>query len=172
MVVPFRSFTVFGLAFGMLAAGYLVAPAPGATALSPPLASPAPQAAAPVPAPKPVATLVANRPPVPIVGPQHANYFATVDKGSGPSSDKPTGDMGTINSNPPDPAQAQTQSAALTTDQPSGDNPDVKRAIEFDGYKNVRGIVKDADGTWRARAMRGRTEIAVRVDASGNVSAE
>ena len=169
MVVPFRTFAIFSLAFGMLAAGYLVGPAPGAVQSSPP-----PQAAAVAApaAPKAVPTLVANRPPVPIVTPHRTSYFTTVDHSSGSSGDKPTVDMGTINGNPPDPAQAQAQTAALTTDQPSGADGDARRAIEFDGYKNVRAIVKDADGTWHARAMRGRTEIAVRVDASGNVSAE
>jgi hypothetical protein len=167
MVVPFRTFALFSLAFGMLAAGYLVGPAPGATQSAPP--PPAVAVAVPA-APKAVPTLVANRPPVPIVTPHRTSYFTTVDQSSGSSSDRPAVDMGTINSNPPDPAQAQT--AALTADQPSGADADARRAIEFDGYRNVRAIVKDADGTWHARAMRGRTEIAVRVDASGNVSAE
>jgi hypothetical protein len=114
------------------------------------------------------------RPPVPIVGPQHANYFTTVtvDQKSSTASDKPTVDMGTIASNPADPAQAQTQTAALTTDQPSGGDGNAKRAIETDGYKNVRDVVKDPDGGWHARAMRGGTEIALKVDASGNVSTQ
>jgi hypothetical protein len=47
-----------------------------------------------------------------------------------------------------------------------------RAAIELDGYKNVRALTKGADGLWHGRAMRGRTEIAVRVDAGGNVSAE
>jgi hypothetical protein len=179
MVVPFRSLAVFSLAFGMLAAGYLIGPAPGATALpSSPAAAPAPKVMA-VPEPlKPVPALVANRPPVPIVGPQHANYFATaIDPASATTGDKPTADAGTStgNPNPSDPSQAQpgaqTQTAALTSDQ-SGVDADARKAIEFDGYRNVSGIVKDADGVWHARAMRGRTEIAVTVDASGNVSAQ
>lgn len=169
MVVPFRTFAVFSLAFGMLAAGYLIGPAPGATQSSPP---PTPQAvaAAASAVPKLVPTLVASRPPVPIVTPHRTSYFTTVDHSSGSSSDKPTVDMGTFDGNPPDGAQGQI--ATLTTDHPSGANGDARRAIEFDGYKNVRAIVKDADGVWHARAMRGRIEIAVRVDASGNVSAE
>ena len=167
MVVPFRTLAVFGLALGLLGAGYLVRPAPGAAALSPTPAPKAVAAAAPA-APKPVSTLAANRPPVPIVGPQHASYFAIVDQG--PNIDRPSGDAGKLSGNPSDPAQTQT--AALTTDQPSGGDINARRAIEVDGYKNVRDIVKDANGGWRARAMRGRTEISVKVDANGNVSAE
>jgi hypothetical protein len=180
MVVPFRSFAVFGLAFGMLAAGYLIGPSRGATTVSPP---PEPKAVAEVPEAKPVSPLVALRPPVPVVGPQHVNYYAAApaDQNAAPqnsatSSDKPVVDPSTSSSKPSDPAQAQpqTQTAALTTDQPqaTGGNPDAKHAIEFDGYKDVHDMVKDPDGGWHARAMRGRTEIAVRVDASGNVSTE
>ncbi len=154
MIVPFRTFAVFSLAFGMLAAGYLIAPAPGATP-SPPL--PAPQAKAPAPLARPAApTVVATRPPVPLVRPQPTSYFTPEPAADG---------------NPSEPAQGET--AALTADQPSaGDDSEAKRAIEFDGYKNVHAVVKGSDGMWHARAMRGRTEIAVTVDASGNVSAE
>ena len=160
MIVPFRTFAVFSLAFGMLAAGYLIGPAPGATRSSPPPA-PAPAAEAATPAAKaPVPTLAANRPPVPLVRPQPTSYFTPAVPDAASSG----------NGNPADPAQAQT--AALTTDQPSPENTDAKRAIEFDGYKNVHSVVKGSDGIWYARAMRGRTEVAVRVDASGNVSAD
>jgi hypothetical protein len=107
-----------------------------------------PKAAAP--------TLVTSRPPVPLVRPQPTSYFTPA------VPDKPAADG--------DPAQAQT--AALTTDGAPPEDGDAKRAIEFDGYKNVHAMVKGSDGMWHARAMRGRTEIAVTVDASGNVSAD
>jgi|SRR6185437_814072 hypothetical protein len=159
MVVPFRTFAVFSLAFGMLAAGYLIGPAPGATRSSP-RPAPVPTAEAATPAAKPAApTLAANRAPVPLVRPQPTSYFTPANP-----------DKSTADGNPTDPAQAQT--AALTTDLPAGDDSGAKRAIEFDGYKNVHGMVKGSDGMWHARAMRGRTEIAVVVDGSGNVSAE
>ena len=160
MIVPFRTFAIFSLAFGMLAAGYLIGPAPGATRSSPPPApEPATEAAA-LASKVPVPTLLANRPPVPLVRPQPTSYFTPPNQA----------DKSTAGGNPADPAQAQT--AALTTDQPSPENADAKRAIEFDGYKNVHSVVKGSDGMWHARAMRGRTEVAVRVDASGNVSAD
>jgi hypothetical protein len=54
----------------------------------------------------------------------------------------------------------------------SGGDAQAKAAIELDGYKNVRALTKGPDGLWHGRAMRGRTEIAVRVDAGGSVSAE
>ena len=172
MTVPVRTFALFGLALGMLGAGYLFVPAPGA---SRPLPEPVQARAAASAKPEP--TLVASRPPVPLVTAPRT-HLATVDRTiDSPPSDKPTVDMGTFNTNPPDPnglqspAQANdiTQALATTAD---GNDGQAKRAIEFDGYRNVHDLVKGPDGSWRGRAMRGRTEIAVRVDASGSVSAE
>jgi hypothetical protein len=97
-----------------------------------------------------------------------ARASATVERTIGPaSSDNPA--------DPNDPkAQGDVTPAVATPgdNTADGDDGQARRAIEFDGYKNVRGLVKGPDGSWRGRAMRGRTEIAVRVDASGNVSAE
>jgi len=175
MKVPFRTFASFGLALGMIGLGYLFGAPPGATTLpSQPVAK-----ADPAPSPKPDSTLVASRPPVPLVTAPRTSYFATVEQPSAPattdkpSGDKPTVNMGTFSSNPPD-SRDTTQALAMTGTDPakSGNDGQAKRAIEFDGYRNVRDLVKAPDGTWRGRAMRGRTEIAVRVDASGNVSAE
>lgn len=45
-------------------------------------------------------------------------------------------------------------------------------AIEADGYKGVLGIARGPDGTWRARALRGRTEVLITVDREGRVSAD
>jgi len=44
--------------------------------------------------------------------------------------------------------------------------------IEADGYRQVSGLTREADGSWRGRAMRGGTEVGVRVDSRGGVSAE
>ena len=146
----------------MLAAGYWFAPAPGAASLPTPTA----KAARPSePDGKPVATVVASRPPVPLVTPPRTSFFTqtTAEK---PSSDGKSIDLGVFAANPP---TSDSQAAAVS--QPGEDSP-AKRAIEFDGYRNVRALVKGADGVWHGRAMRGRAEIAVRVDGSGNVSAE
>jgi hypothetical protein len=47
-----------------------------------------------------------------------------------------------------------------------------KSAIEADGYKAVNNITAGPDGTWRARALRGKTEVVLRVDRDGRVSAD
>lgn len=47
-----------------------------------------------------------------------------------------------------------------------------KGAIEADGYKFVKNITAGPDGTWRARALRGKTEVVLTVDREGRVSAD
>lgn len=49
---------------------------------------------------------------------------------------------------------------------------DARSAIEADGYKTVLAITKAGDGTWHARALRGTTEVSLRVDAQGSVIGE
>lgn len=45
-------------------------------------------------------------------------------------------------------------------------------AIEADGYKFVRNITPGPEGKWRARALRGKTEVVLTVDREGRVSAD
>ncbi len=47
-----------------------------------------------------------------------------------------------------------------------------KGAIEADGYRFVKNITPGPDGTWRARALRGKTEVVLTVDREGRVSAD
>ncbi|MBX3498770.1 MAG: hypothetical protein KF889_04945 [Alphaproteobacteria bacterium] len=44
--------------------------------------------------------------------------------------------------------------------------------IERDGYTNVTGLSRSADGVWRGTAMRGSTSVQVMVDARGNVTTQ
>ena len=46
-----------------------------------------------------------------------------------------------------------------------------KAAIEADGYKGVRALARGSDGTWKAIALRGKTEVSLTVDPTGSVSA-
>ena len=164
MHIQTKTLAILVVAGGMLASGYLIAPAPGATSAGMAIAqanTPAPAKLAP--APQPTSKVKMLRPPVPLQVGGHEQYFA---------------------SNPTDVVATQTQTASATlgtTGGAIGDKPiddqgqanfAAKAAIEQDGYRNVRGLVKAADGTWRGRAMRGTTEISVIVDASGSVSAD
>jgi hypothetical protein len=47
-----------------------------------------------------------------------------------------------------------------------------KAAIEADGYKRVNVLGKGADGSWRAKAYRGSTEVQLTVDGTGRVTLE
>jgi len=117
--------------------------------------------------------LVANRPPVPLLTPAHHNYFKPKEVAAPGTSDKATGDKGTSTANSlPSNAQqpADGQQLAVAVETKPGDDRKAKSAVEQDGYKNVRALVKDDNGVWRGRAMRGRTEIAIRVNPDGSVS--
>lgn len=73
------------------------------------------------------------------------------------------------------PATAETASATMPPPVPTADAEGgsfAKSAIEADGYKAVKNIVAGPDGTWRARALRGRTEVVLTVDRDGRVSTE
>jgi hypothetical protein len=147
------------LLFGIVCGAHLITQAPGATA-SPLVASetekarPAKaQAAAvmpPAPAPVPTArTATITRPPVPLL-----------------LSPRPAITKAESETTLPETAASDTSQANPQSDSFA------KAAIEQDGYKGVRGITKGPNGSWRATAMRGTTEVILRVDANGNVSAQ
>lgn len=178
MTIPYRTCALLGLTVALVSAGYFFAPSPAATS---PFAAPALAKAGAVPSEtrtvvvqpdarpivkvdgaKAVSTksvgikpagIVTARAPVPLVPLRH-NTFVTV----------PSGDAREA----PELMQGQTQALTMGTE----DESQARRAIEFDGYRNVRGLVKAPDGGWHGRAMRGATEITVRVAADGSVSAD
>jgi hypothetical protein len=65
---------------------------------------------------------------------------------------------------------ARTPAQSATSNGEGGNF--AKGAIEADGYKFVKTIAPGPDGTWRARALRGKTEVVVTVDREGRVSAD
>ncbi len=64
--------------------------------------------------------------------------------------------------------------AALANDTAPGKVAEsaAKAAIEADGYRAVRILQRATGGEWRARALRGATEVGLSVDGSGNVSVD
>lgn len=44
--------------------------------------------------------------------------------------------------------------------------------IEADGYSNVQGLTRGADGKWRGQATRGGARVGITVDAEGKVATE
>ncbi|CAN5453987.1 hypothetical protein BH10PSE6_BH10PSE6_49880 [soil metagenome] len=161
MAPPFRTFIFLGVAVGMLGAGYVFAPQPGAnTRPVTPVAKTAPPATVPKPA-----MAVASRPPVPLGTRGPTTYFVNLTESAtmADATQIPT----TLTTN------GMAQAKAVSS-SPSNARTDVqaKASVERDGYKNVSGLVKAADGRWHGRAMRGSTEIAISVDANGSVSAQ
>jgi len=49
------------------------------------------------------------------------------------------------------------------------DDTAAKAAIEASGYREVTGLIKAADGTWRATAYIGTAEVQLVVDTRGRV---
>lgn len=47
-----------------------------------------------------------------------------------------------------------------------------KAAIEADGYKQASVLGKSTDGSWRAKAYRGSTEVQLTVDGTGRLTLE
>jgi len=47
-----------------------------------------------------------------------------------------------------------------------------RATIEAGGYVSVTALGKGADGTWRAKAYRGKTEVQLTVDGMGRISTE
>lgn len=66
----------------------------------------------------------------------------------------------------------RSQSEATAPSRNSLDRQAARSAIEADGYKRVRIVDKGANGTWRAKAYRGPTEVEVVVDGAGRVLTE
>ncbi|MBY0325082.1 MAG: hypothetical protein K2X72_40640 [Reyranella sp.] len=74
------------------------------------------------------------------------------------------------------PGQPEPPSSATTspTPNPGNDEVAVRRKLEDQGYRDVRGLTPNGDGTFSGRAVRDMRrstspEVHVDVDASGNV---
>ena len=69
---------------------------------------------------------------------------------------------------------ASTPSPSAADTVPAGNMKEAaaKAAIEADGYKGVRALVRGSDGAWKASALRGQTEVLLSVDRTGSVSAK
>jgi hypothetical protein len=64
---------------------------------------------------------------------------------------------------PPNPAAPVAGANSFTEGQ-------AKSRLEDNGYSNVLGLQKDADGVWRGKASKGGQTVDVSVDFQGNVT--
>jgi hypothetical protein len=72
---------------------------------------------------------------------------------------------------PPAAADAPAPDAEVKA-QDDLDRKAAKAAVEADGYKRATVLGKASNGTWRAKAYRGATEVQLTVDGTGRVSLE
>ena len=70
---------------------------------------------------------------------------------------------------PPSVASLPIETAAIPS---TIDGAAAKAAIEACGYSEVSMLDSGTDGTWRAKAYQGATEVRVTVDGAGRVSAD
>ena len=112
------------------------------------------------PAPAPVerkAALEVRQAPVPMqVKPRPALYLPTANITEA-SSKAEAGPSAKAEALTPAPGNGLGENAA-------------RAAIQADGYKAVQALSKGVNGVWRAKAMRGTTEVSVAVDSRGSVT--
>ena len=134
------------IVLGILVGTFVVfAPAPESRPVAPRPSAPNVATAPPIVAVS--ATLSSQQPPIPLVRSQRALPAAATSP------------------------EARTYEPARQP-QDDSDKTAAKVAIEADGYKGVTALTKGADGTWRAKAYRGKTEVQLTVDGAGRVSTQ
>jgi hypothetical protein len=70
---------------------------------------------------------------------------------------------------PATPVSVPSSSRPSAPSERSGENA-ARAAIEADGYKGVQELRRGDNGVWHAKALRGRTEVRLMVDARGAVT--
>ena len=73
---------------------------------------------------------------------------------------------------PPPTVPAEPAPDAEAQAQDDLERKGARAAVEADGYKRVTVLGKASNGTWRAKAYRGTTEVRLTVDGTGRVSME
>ena len=74
-----------------------------------------------------------------------------------------------------DTSSVSADAAIVSADQKAQDDLDekaAKAAVEADGYKRATLVGKASNGSWRAKAYRGTTEVWLTVDGTGRVSSD
>jgi hypothetical protein len=76
-----------------------------------------------------------------------------------------------MNSGSPANGSAGADMATAPADM-TGAAATARKRIEMDGYKDVQGLAKGADGLWHGTALRGHASVQVTVDRAGRVAAQ
>lgn len=153
---------------GVAGAQTVTTPSVGGTTVNPPSVGGATVTTPPATAPSTTTPSVPSK----TIGAGGATV-TTPPVGGGSTSGPSVGGTGTTTPgvNPPAVSTPGVDQATLPNDA-SAAAQSARRKIEADGYKNVQGLAKGADGMWHGRALRGNTEVQIKVDAKGNVMAQ
>lgn len=126
---------------------------------------PTPVASAPIPAKNEYSTKTRQDPVKQEVAPARIPATLVATRAPVPMQLAPRIPVNRVETTPTEPAAPAEAAEGLS-------DSSVRAAIEADGYKRVKVLSKSENGTWRALALRGKTEVALRVDAQGNVMAD
>ena len=78
------------------------------------------------------------------------------------------------NPNPPTPAIVTPNTPSASSAPAEGANSftegQAKSRLESNGFSNVSGLAKDAQGVWRGKAMKGSQSVDVSIDYQGNIN--
>ena len=78
----------------------------------------------------------------------------------------------TTPSSPSTTAPGSGASGSIGTQGSLVDETSVKAKLAAEGYTGVKDLKKNADGSWTGKAMKGSTEMAVSIDATGEVKSQ
>jgi hypothetical protein len=70
----------------------------------------------------------------------------------------------------PDPNVSRYPKGIETPFNPTAEEAFVKEAIRGAGYSGVNSLIRDEDGTWHARAYKGRADVQVAYDRGGHIT--
>lgn len=69
----------------------------------------------------------------------------------------------------PNLAPGQNPKGMKADSSPNAEHAAVKAKLEAAGFHGIHALQRSPDGTWTGRAMRNNLEIAVQIDAEGNI---
>lgn len=106
-----------------------------------------------------------------VMGLAGSAYAQSNQMPTGPTNPPPgTSHQGTGSPDLPPSTTNTAKPGALNSTNTSGAEAAAKTKLEGAGYSNVKGLTRTPAGIWSGRAVKGGVEIAVSIDASGNVA--
>ena len=100
-------------------------------------------------------------------------YAQNAQMPAGPSNPPPgTSYQGTGNSPNLPPSTTGTARPNALNNNASGAEAAARYKFEQAGFRDVKGLSRTPDGIWSGRAVKGGVEVAVSMDAAGNIATQ